>query len=205
MNVFNGADGEWLATIGELDRKRCVLTVLEQLRPQPVSADSPILLFGVLKGARLPTLVEKATELGVAKLVPVLTRHCAAKALNVEKLQRTACEAAEQSRRLTVPQITQPLPLRDALAAWDVSRALLLCDERGGAPPLTSVLANLHRFGECGVGGVGILVGPEGGFAADEFVDLDGLPCVQSVSLGANTLRAETAALAACAILACSE
>lgn len=190
--VFNGKDGEWLASVGVLDKKACQLTVLEQLRPQPKPSEAaPTLLFGVLKGARLPTLVEKATELGVGKLVPVVTRHCAARSLNVEKLQKTACEAAEQSRRLTVPEILAPLPLRDALQEWDPSQTLLLCDERGGAPPLSDVIAEVRNASN---GAVGLLIGPEGGFAAEEFAAMDELPCVRRVSLGENTLRAETAA-----------
>ena len=204
LNVFNGVDGEWLATVGTLDKKNCELTVTDQLRPQPADDDlGPTLLFGVLKGARLPTLVEKATELGVGKLVPVVTRHCAAKTLNVLKLQKTACEAAEQSRRLTVPEIAEPVPLQKALTTWEQSHALLLCDERGGAPPLFEVLTEMRRSSSSSSSNLGLLIGPEGGFSAEEFEVLDSLPFVRRASLGQNTLRAETAALAACAVLAC--
>ena len=197
--LFNGEDGEWSAAIEALDKRRCELRVLEQLREQPADVPSePTLLFGVLKGARLPTLVEKAVELGVGSLRPVVTQHCAARTLNVARLQSIATEAAEQSRRLTVPDVSEPEPLEAALAAWDPSRPLCVCDERGDAPPL-SWLATRGVLGDSPA----VLVGPEGGFSPDEFEQLEAMACVTPVSLGPNTLRAETAALAACAILAC--
>ena len=197
--LFNGEDGEWSAAIEALDKRTCELRVLEQLRQQPDEASgAPTLLFGVLKGARLPTLVEKAVELGVGSLRPVVTQHCAARKVNVERLQNIATEAAEQSRRLTVPDVSEPEALAAALAAWDPERPLCVCDERGDAPPLSW----LSTRGVLGAS-PGVLVGPEGGFSADEFEQLEAMPCVTPVSLGQNTLRAETAALAACAILAC--
>jgi 16S rRNA (uracil1498-N3)-methyltransferase len=198
--VFNGEQGEWVASIDALDKKRCQLSVKdEQLRPQPpASPAGPTLLFAVLKGARLPTLVEKAVELGAGALRPVVTRHCAARKLNIERMQMVATEASEQSRRLTVPTLSHPEPLAKALAGWDPSTPLLVCDERGGARMLGEVAREL------GTTEVGVLVGPEGGFADDEFEAIDALgACVQPVSLGEQILRAETAALAALAVLAC--
>jgi 16S rRNA (uracil1498-N3)-methyltransferase len=100
--LFNGIDGEWEAEIVRLNRKGCEFAVRGCLRPQPAPAPAPTLLFGVLKGARLPSLVEKAVELGVGELVPVLTTHCHARALNVQRLQAVATEAAEQCGRLDV-------------------------------------------------------------------------------------------------------
>ena len=202
LNVFNGRDGEWKAAVDAMDKKSCSLHVIEQTRGQPLSAPGPTLMFGVLKGARLPTLVEKATELGVGSLVPVVCQHCATRNLNVPKLAKVAIEASEQSRRLTVPTIAEPEALGKTLASWDPARPLLLCDERGGATPLASFLADGHTVNGVALESAGLLIGPEGGFAPEEFAILDELAFVHCVSLGANTLRAETAALAACAVLA---
>lgn len=201
--VFNGVDGEWLASVEELDRKRCALRVVEQTRPQPgaaAAAREPTLLFGVLKGQRLPTLIEKCTELGVGTLQPVVTNHCAARKLNAPRLQAIAVEAAEQSGRLTVPTVQEPLPsLASALSSWDEAAPLYVCDERRDAPPLSAV----HAAAPSTDAAPGLLIGPEGGFSVEEFEELDRFDFVTRVSLGQNILRAETAALAACAILNC--
>ena len=204
--VFNGRDGEWLAAVDAIDKRRCELRVVRCTRPQPAPAPAPVLLFAVLKSARLPTLVEKACELGVGELRPVLTERCAARKLNVPRLQAIAVEAAEQSRRLTVPEIREPLSLQRALDMWGGDRPLYLCDERGGAPPLSSklaVVASAEEAARADGPGPGVLIGPEGGFSPEEFEALAKAPAVEPVSLGPNTLRAETAALAACAVLAC--
>ena len=199
--LFNGVDGEWSASIDVLDKKRCELLVIELTRPQPTPiAAAPTLLFGVLKGQRLPTLIEKCTELGCGDFMPVVMRHCAARSLNVPRLQAIATEAAEQSRRLTVPTVHEPVALADALAGWEPSRPLFVCDElghAGGAPPLGGLAAELAAASP------GILIGPEGGLAAEERTLLQEQAFVRAVSLGANTLRAETAAMAACALLSC--
>ena len=192
--LFNGIDGEWEAEIVRLNRKGCEFAVRGCLRPQPAPAPAPTLLFGVLKGARLPSLVEKAVELGVGELVPVLTTHCHARALNVPRLQAVATEAAEQCGRLDVPVISPLATLRDVLATWDPQRPLFACDTRTGASPLAGQSAAAARAG-------GILIGPEGGLAPHEWEALDTYGYVTPVSLGRNTLRAETAAMAALAIL----
>lgn len=202
VKLFNGEDGEWTAAIEVLDKKRCEVRVLEQHRPQPPSALAPTLIFGVLKGQRLPSLIEKCTELGVGELVPVVMQHCAARALKTPRLQAIAVEASEQCRRLTVPTVHEATPLDAALASWDASRVLFLCDERAfgeGSPPLSEAAAALGADAPA----PGVLIGPEGGLSDDERRKLEGCDFVRFVSLGANTLRAETAAMAACAVLAC--
>ena len=202
IHVFNGVDGEWSASIQRLDKKSCELELVEQLRMQPdeaTTAAQPILMFGVLKNARLPMLVEKCTELGVGMLLPVVTKQCAVRKLNVPRLSSIAVEAAEQSGRLTVPTVEEPLPsLVAALEKWDATAPLFVCDERGDAPALSEVDGLLaSAAGQPR----GLLIGPEGGFAREEFDELDRHAFVHRVSLGPNILRAETAALAACAIL----
>lgn len=200
VNVFNGEDGEWSAEVAVLSKRECSLIIRDQTRTQPQPQPAPTLVFGMLKSQRLPMLVEKACELGVGNLQPVVTEYCAVRKLNVEKLSKVVVEAAEQCRRLTVPTIEKPELLLSALETWDPSRPLFLCDERGDAPPLAQLAAS---EGDAAIAGAGLLIGPEGGFSPAEFEALDRLEYVQSVSLGAHTLRAETAALAACAVLAC--
>ena len=203
VKLFNGEDGEWMAAIEVLDKRRCEVRVLDQIHPQPPPAPGPTLLFGVLKGQRLPSLVEKSTELGVGELVPVVMQHCAARSLKTSRLQAIAVEASEQSRRLTVPTVREATPLAEALAKWDSSRVLFLCDERAfgaGSPALSEAAAALGA----GAPAPGVLIGPEGGLSPDERQQLEACAFVHFVSLGANTLRAETAAMAACAVLACS-
>ena len=199
--LFNGEDGEWAAEVETLDRRGGAVRVSALQRSQ-LDQPSPTLLFGVLKGARLPALVEKATELGVGELQPVLTQHCHARDLNLGKLAAAAAAAAEQSARLTVPAIRPPVPLLEALARLErreAPRRLCVCDERGGGiPPLSQVARGLGA-GET----LDLLVGPEGGFSPAEFEELDGHALVSRVSLGPHTLRSETAVLAALAVLGC--
>ena len=127
LSAFNGADGEWRVRIEALDKKRGVLRAEELQRAQPADAPSPSLYFAVLKGARLPALVEKATELGVGELQPVVTRHCAARDLNAARLNLVAIEAAEQCGDRA--DGVEPVALPKMLAGWDADASL--CDERG--------------------------------------------------------------------------
>lgn len=202
VQVFNGIDGEWTALVESIDKKSTLLRAVDRTREQPPSTEAaaaPTLLFAVLKGARLSTLVEKATELGVGELRPVITTRCAVRKLNVPRLQAIAMEASEQCGRLTVPTISEPETLASVLNGWDEPLPLFVCDERGGSPPLSTLVDALVSSGA----GPGILIGPEGGFAPKEFNAMAERSFVRLVSLGPNTLRAETAALAACAVLAC--
>lgn len=196
--LFNGADGEWSAAVDKLDKRQGVLCVRSLLRPQPTGTDAaPVLAFALIKNARLPALIEKATELGVAELQPLVTQHCASRDVKLERLQAIATEAAEQCGRLDVPQLRPPLALPAFLGAWERSSPLFVCDERGGALPLSRALPEPPV-------GVGVLVGPEGGFSPAEFELLAEHEAAAFASLGSNTLRAETAALAALAVIACA-
>ena len=189
VKLFDGATGEWLARIDEIGRKRAVLTVVAHLRP-PEAVPDLWLLFAPLKRGRIDWLVEKATELGAARLVPVLTRRTVVDRLNLGRLRAHAIEAAEQCERTVVPELAEPVKLDRLLAAWPAERTLYFADETGGAP-----LARIATAGPAA-----ILIGPEGGFTDEERAAIQALPQARGVSLGPRILRAETAALAAIAL-----
>ena len=189
--LFNGSDGEWLARIDGFGKGWASLTLAELIREQSAGPDLR-LLFAPIKRARVDFLVQKATELGVAALWPVVTDFTDVARVNNARLTAIAIEAAEQCERLTVPQIMTPTPLDQAVEKWPHDRPILLCAEAGTARPIMSVLAEL----EPDVPGT-ILIGPEGGFSPAELDQLHHLPFVVAVSLGPRLLRTETAALAA--------
>lgn len=196
LAVFNGRDGEWLARIDGVGKGWCSLGLLERLRPQAPEPDL-WLVFAPIKRARIDFVAEKATELGVSALWPVMTRFTAMSRVNTERLRANAIEAAEQSERLTVPEVFETEDLHRVLARWPAERRLMVLDETGGGQPVAEALA---PFG----GGVpsgpwALLTGPEGGFAKDELDALRQLPFVTAVGLGPRILRADTAALAALA------
>ncbi|HEY4136057.1 MAG TPA: 16S rRNA (uracil(1498)-N(3))-methyltransferase [Alphaproteobacteria bacterium] len=201
--LFNGRDGEWRASIAEAKRKTCAVAVDSLLRAQAVDLDL-WLLFAPLKKARTDYLAEKATELGAALLWPVYTRRTVAERVNLDRLRANAIEAAEQSERLTVPELREPAKLMDALQGWPAERRLILCDESGTAPPIAEALRDQltpMKPGAKPSGSYAVLIGPEGGFASDELDALRKLPFVTPVGLGPRVLRADTAALAALACL----
>jgi 16S rRNA (uracil1498-N3)-methyltransferase len=192
--LFNGRDGEWLAEIAELRKSGGAATALSQRRAQEHEPDL-WLLFAPIKGDRIDWIAEKATELGAARLQPVMTRHTVVTRVNVERLRARAVEAAEQCERLTVPEVLELRPLREALQGWPVERRLFACAEAGPARPLAEVLAAGPRNGPSG-----LLIGPEGGFSPDELDLLRELAFVSAVGLGPRLLRADTAAIAALAL-----
>jgi 16S rRNA (uracil1498-N3)-methyltransferase len=192
--LFNGRDGEWLADIAELRKSGGTAAAVSLRRAQAPEPDL-WLLFAPIKGDRVDTVAEKATELGVARLQPVMTRHTVVARVNVERLRARAVEAAEQCERLTVPEVLEPRPLRQALEGWPAERRLFACAEAGPARPLPQVLADMPRTAPCGV-----LIGPEGGFSPDELDLMRELAFVTAVGLGPRLLRADTAAIAALAL-----
>ena len=192
--LFNGRDGEWLASITSAAKKTAVLAVQKQLRPQAPGADI-WLLTAPLKGGRSEWVVEKATELGVSRICPVLTKFTIADRVNTEKLAAIAQEAAQQCERLSLPAIDPLLPLDRALTQWPEGRALIFGDESGGAGNAKDVLPTLKASG------FGVLIGPEGGFSKDELALLRSRPYVMGISLGPRVLRADTAAVAALALV----
>jgi len=194
MVLFNGRDGEWAVRIEGFVKRTGTVTILKQRRAQEPEPDL-WLLFAPLKRARIDFLAEKATELGVSRLCPVMTRRTVAERINLERLRAHAIEAAEQTERLSVPVLADPAPLGQIIARWPAGRRLLLCDESGSAPPIAAAL--LQSRAETWA----VLVGPEGGFAETELDALRKLAFVSPVGLGPRVLRADTAALAALAVL----
>ncbi len=192
--VFNGRDGEWLARVEGLGKGWASLLVESQRRGQEAGPDL-WLLFAPIKRARLDFLVEKAVELGVSRLQPVVTRHTVVKRVNLERLAVNAREASEQCERLDVPVIAEARPLHDLLGEWPAGRRLLVCAERGAAPPLAETLADAATPAAPWA----ILTGPEGGLTRSELDGLVKLPFVTTVGLGPRILRGDTAALAALA------
>ncbi|HZB91599.1 MAG TPA: 16S rRNA (uracil(1498)-N(3))-methyltransferase [Stellaceae bacterium] len=192
--LFNGRDGEWLGRIDGAGKGWCSVTLYEQRRPQAAVPDL-WLVFAPIKRARIDFLVEKATELGVASLHPVVTQRTVVERVNLDRLRANAIEAAEQTERLSVPDLAEPLPLFELMARWPAERRLLLCDESGAAPPIADALR------QAAAGPWAVLVGPEGGFTESELDALRKLPFVSPVGLGPRVLRADTAALAALAVL----
>jgi 16S rRNA (uracil1498-N3)-methyltransferase len=191
--AFNPRDGEWHCRITELSRGRGALSV-DALR-RPPAADAELrLLFAPIRRARLDWLAEKATELGVSAFVPVTTALTQATRINRPHLAAVAVAAAEQSGRLSVPEVAAATPLDQMLARWPPDLPIVVCDESGGGRPIAEALADWPTGRPAAV-----LVGPEGGFADCELDALGKLPIVTRVGLGPRVLRAETAAIAALA------
>ncbi|MFZ4071591.1 MAG: 16S rRNA (uracil(1498)-N(3))-methyltransferase [Caulobacterales bacterium] len=190
--AFNGRDGEWAARIAVLDKKGARLSVETLARPQTFGPDVWA-LFAPVKRQQTDWLVEKAVELGAARLLPVLTRRTIADTVRTDRFTTIAREAAEQCERLDAPEVADAAPLDRALVGWPAERLVFLADERGVAPALTD-----PAF--AGVRSWAVLTGPEGGFDPTELAWLRGLPFVRPISLGPRILRAETAMAAALAI-----
>ncbi len=184
--IFNGERGEWTADITKAGKRLVEVTVTGLTRP-PVEEADTWLLFAPIKRTNLEWLLEKATELGATRLVPVLTDHTQVRSLNLERLEAIVTEATEQCERLSRPQLVAPLPLAQILSTWNASRPLHVALERSDAPRLSEATHDTRA----------VLIGPEGGFSEAERTMLQRLPFVKPASLGARILRAETAAIAA--------
>jgi 16S rRNA (uracil1498-N3)-methyltransferase len=192
--VFNGHDGEWSATI-EGGKRAATLRVGAKTRPQTAAADLHY-LFAPLKSARLDYMVQKAVELGVSRLQPVLTRHGQVARVNLDRMRGNAVEAAEQCGILSLPDIGAPVALPRLLAERDPARWLIFCDEAAEVENPAAALGAVAPRSP-----LAVLVGPEGGFADDERALLLGLPNVVRIALGPRILRADTAAVAALALV----
>jgi 16S rRNA (uracil1498-N3)-methyltransferase len=191
--VFNGRDGEWRAEVVEAGRRAGRLVARQAGQPQRRPPDL-WLLFAPVKKARTDSIVEKATELGAARIQPVFTRLTNAERLRADRMRAHAVEAAEQCGGTYVPELADPVKLAALLDGWDPGRRLMFCDEARSARPAAEAL------GAAGAGPWAVLTGPEGGFAPEEAERLRSLPFVTPVTLGPRILRADTAAAAALAV-----
>ena len=194
LRLFNGRDGEWLCTIESAGKRDGTVTCTEQTagHRQPPDLDY---LFAPLKHARLDYMAQKATEMGARRLRPVFTERTVAGRVNLDRLAANAIEAAEQCNMVTVPEVLPPEPLDAALGHWDPERRLIVCDE---AAPIADPLAALKILPP---GPLALLIGPEGGFSEAEAERLRGLDFVTPISLGPRVMRADTAAVAALALV----
>ena len=192
--AFNGRDGEWLMKLSYPSRKKILLEPIEQARPQPAPCDLHY-LFAPLKVGRLDYLVQKAVEMGAGVLQPVMTQHVQGKIGSIDRLRANAVEAAEQCGILAIPEVREPMRLTDLLENWDRNRRIIYCDE--GAET-NNPLGALRGMSEKHLA---LLIGPEGGFSAEEQAILRGLDFVTPIPLGPRILRADTAAVAAMAVI----
>ena len=192
--VFNGRDGEWRAEIAVPRKKACTLMVAARVRAQFNGPDVDY-LFAPLKHARLDYMVQKAAEMGVRRLRPVITRHTVAERVNLDRMRANAIEAAEQCGILHVPEVTEVAKLGLVLAEWDVRRPLIFCDEGARSESPIAILQTIAQ------GPIGVIIGPEGGFSSEEREMLASKPCTISISLGPRIMRADTASVAALALI----
>ena len=189
VKLFDDRSGEWLAEIVEAGRKRVSLRILTHLRTREPVPDV-WLLFAPIKRGRIDWLVEKATELGAARLVPVVTQRTIVDRTKTDRLRAHMIEAAEQCERTALPELDDPQKLETLLKNWSGDRTLYFADENGGEPMLDALTP----------GPAAILIGPEGGFTEEERAAIRALPEARPVSLGPRILRADTAAIAALGI-----
>ena len=195
LPVFNGRDGEWLAKLRLAGKKKCDLIIVEQKREQQ-AGPAIHYLFAPLKKARLDYMAQKATELGVQTMRPVLTRRTNVARINEGRLRSNVIEAAEQCGVLRVPQILEPCKLDQLLGQWDADIPIIFCDEAAAIKSPIEALSQLEQSAP-----VGVLIGPEGGFDEHERSQLTSLAHVHAISLGPRIMRADTAAVAALALV----
>ena len=192
--VFNGVDGEWLASLAEVTRKKVRLSLMTQVRPQPAPSDL-VYCFAPLKQGRLDYMVQKAVEMGAGVLQPVLTQHTQMSNIGIDRIRANVIEAAEQCGILAIPEVREVVKLDRLIWEWEPGRRLIFCDE--GAETNNPVPA-LQGIAEQKLG---LLIGPEGGFSEEERQQLRALPYVTPIPLGPRILRADTAAVAAMAVI----
>ncbi len=198
--AFNGRDGEWRTVIADGGKRALVLTVEERNRAQTPALDLHY-WFAPLKHARLDYVVQKAVEMGVSRLQPVITQHAQVARLNLERMRANTIEAAQQCGILTLPEIAPPLGFDGVIAARDPARLLVFCDEDAEGEDPVAALAGARPAAPADPPALAVLVGPEGGFAAAERAALLRLPNVVRLALGPRILRADTAAVAALALV----
>jgi 16S rRNA (uracil1498-N3)-methyltransferase len=198
--VFNGRDGEWRGALAAAGKRQFALTVADRTRVQTDALDLHY-LFAPLKHARLDYVAQKAVEMGASRLQPVITRHAQVARVNLERMRANAIEAAEQCGILTLPDIGAPLTFERMLAERDPARLLVFCDEDAEVKDPIAALAAARDDGRAEPRPLAVLVGPEGGFAEEERAALLALPNSVRLALGPRILRADTAAVAALALV----
>jgi 16S rRNA (uracil1498-N3)-methyltransferase len=190
ISVFNGGDGEFLATITDSNKKYTIILVKENTKPQNNLPDI-WLISALLRNSKTEFVTEKASELGVAKMLPVLTKYTVANKINETRLQAIATEAAEQCERLDIMQINSLQSLERVLGDWDETRKIIYGDETGKSQNANELLPSLTKDKYA------VLIGPEGGFAPQELAILQQLPFCFGICLGPRIMRADTATIAA--------
>lgn len=197
IHVFNGREGEFRARLSEASKRQVRLRIEERLRAQTASADLDY-GFAPLKQARLDYVVQKAVEMGAGRLTPVITNRTQVRRLNLERLRANVIEAAEQCGVLAIPETVEPVSLSTYLAGLPAARLLVFCDERA---EVANPAAALAERADTASAGVSVIIGPEGGFDDAERAQLLRAPNVVRLSLGPRILRADTAAVAALAVV----
>jgi 16S rRNA (uracil1498-N3)-methyltransferase len=193
--VFNGCDGEWRARFAQHGKRDCDLVLIEKFREQTAGPDIAY-LFAPLKRTRLDYMVQKATEMGVASLQPVMTTRTVAARVNTERMRANVIEAAEQCGILRIPIVYELTKFAAILANWPTGRTLLFADEAA------SITSSLAAFDDIDRGApLAVLIGPEGGFSDEERQLLGTMPDVRTISLGPRIMRADTAAVALLALV----
>ena len=195
MLVFNGREGEFAASLTKVSRKDAEIRIGAQTRPQEAPPDVDF-LFAPLKHARLDYMAQKAVEMGARRLRPVVTRRTQVSRINLERLLANAIEACEQCGVIWIPEVAPAEPLGETIKRWPAERLLVFCDEEADEMSPLDALAEARAEN-----GVSLLIGPEGGFADDERALILSLPRVVRLSLGPRILRADTAAVAALALI----
>ncbi|HZO46321.1 MAG TPA: 16S rRNA (uracil(1498)-N(3))-methyltransferase [Xanthobacteraceae bacterium] len=196
--VFNGRDGEWRASLADGGKRSVALTVDAQTRAQTTPRDLHY-LFAPLKHARLDYMVQKAVEMGASRLQPVSMQHSQVPRINLERMRANVFEAAEQCGILSIPDVAEPIAFERMIAAREPSRVLVFCDEAADVRDPVAALAAVRNAAEPVP--LAVLIGPEGGFAEHERATLTKQPNVVRLSLGPRILRADTAAVAALALV----
>jgi 16S rRNA (uracil1498-N3)-methyltransferase len=198
--VFNGRDGEWRASFAPQLKRSASLTLDLQTRPQTVCSDLHY-LFAPLKHSRLDYLVQKAVEMGASRLQPVHTRHTQTERVNLGRMRANIIEAAEQCGILTLPEVGDPMPLTAAIGGLDPARLVVFCDETAPLADPVATLAAARGESQSGPRPLAVLLGPEGGFSEDERAMLLRRPNLVRLALGPRIMRADTAAVAALALV----
>ncbi|MEJ0075538.1 MAG: 16S rRNA (uracil(1498)-N(3))-methyltransferase [Alphaproteobacteria bacterium] len=198
--LFNGRDGEWRAEVAGTARKKVTLEIVERTRPQ-TAARGLDYLFSPLKHARLDYMVQKAVEMGVSRLAPIIMRHTQVERVNLDRMRANAIEAAEQCGILSVAEVAEPKKFDSLIRGWKAERLLVFCDEEADVKDPVAALAPARGGGLAGPLPVSVLIGPEGGFADSERAALLELPNAVRLALGPRILRADTAAVAALALV----